>query len=44
MFGLAVAADSLTLYCRRIDDDSLGFCQLSVALERQVLLSSLSYC
>jgi len=38
MFGLAVAADSLTLYCRRIDDDSLGFCQLSVALERQGLL------
>ena len=36
MFGLAAAADSLTLYCRRINNDALAFCQLSITLERQV--------
>jgi len=38
MFGLAAAADSLTLYCRRINNDALAFCQLSITLERQGLL------
>ena len=38
MHGLAVAADSLRLYCRRKPENSLALCQLSIVLERQGLL------
>ena len=38
MHGLAVAADSLRLYCQRKPDNSLALCQLAIVLERQGLL------